>query len=435
MKALPEKKIIELADKGRDDVAKFLKQLIVIPSMSGQEAGVIEQLRVMMKMAGLARVRIDRLGNIIGTLGTGPRVLAFDAHVDTVEVGDLDAWEANPFEAVEKDEWILGRGAADQKGGMASMLLAARILKEIGVPKDMTIMFVGSIMEEDSDGLCWQYLVKEEKYKPSWVVLTEPTGLAVNHGQRGRVEIEVSTFGRSAHAAAPDQGTNAIYLMNPIVDAVRKLGRKLKDDKRLGKGTVAITDIRSREASLCAIPDRCTIHLDRRLTLGETAETALEEITCLPEVKAANAEVVIPDYSVPSYRGLVYTVQKYYPSWILEPAHILVKAAMQTSKTVVKKKAKLDTWNFSTNGVATMGMFGIPSIGFGPSEEKYAHSPEDRCPIDHLVKSAAFYALLPWVLNEMVDAGEKDQVPDFGSSGGAGGEEIARGESEAGEKE
>jgi len=393
--------IKHLAVNGRDDVARFLQELIVIPSMSAQEAEVVERIGVQMRSVGLNNIRIDRLGNIIGILGNGPKLLAFDAHVDTVDVGDLDAWEIKPFEAIERDGWIHGRGASDQKGGMASMLLAARIMNEVGIPDDMTIMMVGSVMEEDSDGLCWQYLVNEEKYTPDWVVITEPTNMRVNHGQRGRVEIDISTYGRSAHAAAPEQGTNAIYLMNPIVNAVRKLGKRIKEDEYLGKGSVAITDIDSRAPSLCAIPDLCVAHLDRRLTAGESDESALEEIRSLPEVRAANADVSIPDYSKPSHKGLIYQVKKYYPSWLVEPKHMLVQAALKTADAVLGEKPELGTWNFSTNGVATMGMFGIPTIGFGPSEEKYAHTPEDRCPIDHLVHSAAFYASIPWVIDSL----------------------------------
>jgi putative selenium metabolism hydrolase len=411
--------IREQAMNGREQAVGFLKELIAIPSMSCQEAEVVERTGVLMRSIGLRRMRVDRLGNIIATLGTGPRLLAFDAHLDTVDVGDLDAWEIKPFDAVEKDGFVLGRGAADQKGGMAALLLAAKIMREVGVPKSMTIMIVGSVMEEDSDGLCWQYIIDEEKYRPDWVVITEPTNLGVNHGQRGRVEIDISTFGRSAHAAAPDQGTNAIYLMSPIVGAVRKLASKLKTDEYLGKGTVAVTDIRSRAPSLCAVPDLCVAHLDRRLTAGETDTSALEEIRKLPEVRAANAEVTIPDYTRPSYKGLLYSVKKYYPSWVLDPGHVLVRAALKTAKSTLGKKPQLGTWNFSTNGVATMGLLNIPTVGFGPSEEQYAHSPEDRCPIDHLVQAAAFYTALPWVLDSMLPAAEEPSEKDAGAEGAA----------------
>jgi putative selenium metabolism hydrolase len=407
MTTVDSKQIRELALSGREQVAEFLKELIAIPSMSCQEAEVVERTGVLMRSIGLRKIRVDRLGNIIVTLGSGPRVLAFDAHLDTVDVGDLDAWEIKPFDAVEQDGFILGRGAADQKGGMAAMLLAAKIMMKVGIPKSMTIMLVGSVMEEDCDGLCWQYIVNEEKYRPDWVVITEPTNLNVNHGQRGRVEIDISTFGRSAHAAAPDQGTNAIYLMSPIVGAVRKLANKLKKDDYLGKATVAVTDIGSRAPSLCAVPDLCVAHLDRRLTAGETDTTALDEIRELPEVRAANADVAIPQYTKPSYKGLLYTVEKYYPSWVLDPEHVLVQAALQTAERTLGEKPELGTWNFSTNGVATMGLLDIPTVGFGPSEERYAHTPEDRCPVDHLVQAAAFYAALPWVLESMLPPAEE----------------------------
>lgn len=412
MSDIPVGKIAERATAGRDTVVRYLQELIAVPSMSTQEGEVIERIGVQMRQAGVKKIRVDRLGNIVGTLGSGPNVLAFDAHVDTVDVGDLDAWDNKPFEAVAKDGFVYGRGASDQKGGMAAMMLAAEIWRHTGLPEGMTVLLVGSIMEEDSDGLCWQYIVNEERYVPSWVVLTEPTNLAVNHGQRGRVEIEVTTLGRSAHAASPEQGTNAVYLMTPIINAVRKLGSKLRDDGYLGKGTVAVTEIVSRSPSLCAVPDMCRIHLDRRLTAGETDESAVGEIRSLPEVRAANAGVTIPDYSRPSYRGLHYMVKKYYPAWVMDREHVLVKAGLAAAETVLGAPPRLGTWNFSTNGVATMGMFGIPTIGFGPSEEKYAHTPDDRCSMDHLVTAASFYALLPWVLHGMMPAKERDTAAD-----------------------
>ena len=417
MPDMPTAKVMELAAEGRDDVVRYLRELIAVPSMSTQETEVVERVGVLMREVGIHQVRLDRLGNILGTLGSGSRILAFDAHVDTVDVGDLDAWETRPFEAAVKDSFVFGRGASDQKGGMAAMLLAASIWRRIGLPPGMTVLLVGSVMEEDSDGLCWQYIVNEERYIPSWVVLTEPTNLAVNHGQRGRVEIEITTLGRSAHAASPEQGTNAVYLMTPIINAVRKLGSKMVDDGYLGKGSVAVTEIVSRAPSLCAIPDLCRIHLDRRLTAGESDQTSLAEIQALPEVRAANAQVVIPDYSRPSHRGFHYMVKKYYPPWVLNREDVLVKAGLSAAESVLGAPARLGTWNFSTNGVATMGMFGIPTIGFGPSEEKYAHTPEDRCPIDHLVSAAAFYALLPWVLDGMspttvsANAGGTNHIP------------------------
>lgn len=411
MADIPVSKVMELATQGTDNVVRFLQELIAVPSMSGQEEEVVERVGVLMREVGIRQVRVDRLGNILGTLGSGSKVLAFDAHLDTVDVGDLDAWEIKPFEAAAKDGFVFGRGASDQKGGMAAMMLAASIWRTIGLPDGMTVLLVGSIMEEDSDGLCWQYLVNEERYVPTWIVLTEPTNLGVNHGQRGRVEIEISTFGRSAHAASPEQGTNAVYLMTPIINAIRKLGSKMKDDGYLGKGSVAVTQIVSRAPSLCAIPDLCRIHLDRRLTAGETDQTSLDQISALPEIRASNAEVSIPDYSKPSYKGLHYMVKKYYPSWVLDRTHTLVQAGLRAAESILGTPPRLGTWNFSTNGVATMGMFGIPTIGFGPSEEKYAHTPDDRCPVDHLVKAAAFYALLPWVLDSMIPPPSESSTP------------------------
>jgi len=111
-------------------------------------------------------------------------------------------------------------------------------------------------------------------------------------------------------------------------------------------------------------------------------------------------KVEILTYERPSYKGHVLPMEKYYPTWKLPENHDLVQAGADAFKSLFKRKPVIDFWTFSTNGVYTMGVAKIPTIGFGPSEEKYAHSTGDRCPVDHLVKAAAFYAALPRALRE-----------------------------------
>jgi putative selenium metabolism hydrolase len=273
------------------------------------------------------------------------------------------------------------------------MVYAGKLIKELSLDGDYTVYMVGSVQEEDCDGLPWLYILKEDGIRPDCVVITEPSRLGIYRGHRGRMEIEVHLRGKSCHASAPERGDNPIYKMSRLVREVEKLNTRLKDDPFLGKGTIAVTQIRSLSPSLCAVPGACSIHLDRRLTAGETKESAVAEVKALPG--AEGAEIEILTYDTPSYTGLRYPMEKYYPTWVLAESDPLTKAAVSTYRALWNREPVVDKWTFSTNGVASMGLMGVPTIGFGPGEEDVAHSVVERVPIRHLVEAAQFYAAFP----------------------------------------
>jgi putative selenium metabolism hydrolase len=380
------------------DMVGFLRDLIAIPAESSHEGPVIQRIRREMEKVGFDEIRIDPMGNILGRIGSGKTVIMMDSHTDTVGVGDPKEWAWDPYQGKVEDGYVYGRGAGDQRAGMASMVYAAKIIKDLGLSGDYTLWMVGSVQEEDCDGLAWVYILKEDGIRPDCVVVTEPTGLRIYRGQRGRMEIEVHLRGRSCHASAPERGDNPIYKMSRLVEEVEKLNTRLRDDAFLGKGTIAVTEIRSLSPSLCAVPGACSIHLDRRLTAGETKESVVAEVKALPG--AEDAEVEILNYDTPSYTGLRYPMEKYYPTWVLDEAHPLTRAAIATYETLWKKAPIVDKWTFSTNGVGSMGVMGVPTIGFGPGEEDVAHSVVERVPIRHLVEAAQFYAAFPLIFSE-----------------------------------
>ena len=384
--------ILKLAESLETDVTNFLRDIVAIPSMSSQEGAVIERIKQEMERIGFDEIRVDGLGNLLGRIGSGPRVVAIDGHIDTVDVGNPDLWEVDPFKGDLRDGLIYGRGTSDQKGGIASAIYAGKILKKIGMPDKVTLWITCTVQEEDCDGLCWDYLVRKENFRPDCVLLTEPTNLNIYRGQRGRMEIKVQTSGISCHGSAPERGVNAIYKMAPIIQEIEQLNTRLKENPFLGKGTVTISDIRSTSPSLCAVADSCTIHLDRRLTKGETIETALEEIRNLPSFQKADAKVWVNEYRQPSYKGTVFPMQSYFPSWVLDEDHPFLKTAVQSYRNLFDKEPLVDKWTFSTNGVASMGLHGIPTFGFGPGMEEQAHAPNEYTPVEHLVKAMAFYA-------------------------------------------
>jgi len=384
------KKINELSEKYRNYTAENLSKLVKIKSLSTQEKDVQLELKHQMEEAGFDKVWIDGLGNVIGKIGNGKKILAIDGHMDTVDMGNMDNWDFNPLSGEIKDGFVHGRGTVDQEGGPAAFVTSGRILKELGFDKDLTIYFVGSVMEEDCDGLCWKFIVEEDKIKPDFVISTEPTNLNIYRGHRGRMEIHVHFYGVSSHGSAPERGKNAIYMASRTALEIEKLNERLKFDEFLGKGSVTISEIISRTPSLCAVSDYARIHLDRRLTWGETKESAVAEIQEL--IKGMNAKVEVLDYKEKAYTGLEYGMEKYYPTWKMPEDHEVVQTGVRSYKNLYGKAPLIDKWTFSTNGIMTCGTYGIPTIGFGPGNEVLAHAPNEKVAIQDLVVASAFYA-------------------------------------------
>jgi len=399
--------IKKAAEGCKADMTKFLRDLIRIPGESCGEKEVAARIVEEMKKVGFDEAGIDKMGNVIGYMGHGKTLIAFDGHIDTVGIGNKANWKFDPYEGYETETEIGGRGASDQLGGPVAAVYGAKIMKDLGLLNDKyRVMVSGTVQEEDCDGLCWEYIIKEEKIKPEFVVITEPTNGNINRGQRGRMEIRVEVKGISCHGSAPERGDNAIYKMGEILAEVKALNKKLKNDKFLGKGTLAVSQIYFSSPSRCAVADMCAISIDRRLTLGETYKSALAEIAALPTVKKYKAKVTMYKYDLASYTGVVYPIDCFFPTWVI-PEESKPTRAMVKAYEGMFGKPKVDKWTFSTNGVSIMGRNKIPCIGFGPGREDQAHAPNEKTWKADLVRCAAVYAALPSVYT----GGELEKEP------------------------
>lgn len=429
-------KIKEVSQNYLPDMTKFLRDLVAIPGESCGEEGHINRIAEEMEKVGFDKVVIDPQGNVLGYMGTGEKIIGFDAHIDTVGIGNINNWKFDPYEGFEDDEEIGGRGTSDQLGGIVSAVYGAKIMKDLGMLNDKyQVLVTGTVQEEDCDGLCWEYIIKEDKVRPEFVVSTEPTDGGIYRGQRGRMEIRIDVKGVSCHGSAPERGDNAIYKMADILQDVRSLNEndaedgteikglvKMLDEKYntdwkearfLGRGTVTTSEIFFTSPSRCAVADSCSVSLDRRMTFGETWESCLEEIRQLPNVKKYGDDVVVSmyQYDRPSYKGLVYPIECYFPTWAIPEDHDVTKALEEaytnmygttrsgSSDADEMRKARplTDKWTFSTNGVSIMGRNGIPCIGFGPGAEAQAHAPNEKTYKEDLVKCAAVYAAIPTI--------------------------------------
>ena len=193
-------KIQKAAEGYGKDMTAFLRAIVANPGESSDEKAHVETIAAEMKKLDFDEVVIDPEGNVIGYMGTGSRIIAYDAHIDTVGIGLKSNWEFDPYDGYENDTEIGGRGTSDQLGGIVSAVYGARIMKDLDlIPDDVKIMVVGSVQEEDCDGLCWQYIIREDKVRPEFVVSTEPTDGGIYRGHRGRMEIRIDVKGVSCH--------------------------------------------------------------------------------------------------------------------------------------------------------------------------------------------------------------------------------------------
>jgi putative selenium metabolism hydrolase len=404
---MDSKAILEKAKSYRDFTAQNLSELIRVPGFSGKEKDRVKLLKKLCKKAGMKNIHTDGLGSLLGRVGTGKKVLVFDAHIDTVGVGDLSQWHTPPHSGLIKDGLVYGRGASDQLGGAASMITAARILKEAAYAGDYTIWFAFTVLEEDCDGLCWKHLIEEDGFKLDFAVSTEPTSCRLYRGHRGRMEIMINIKGVSCHGSAPERGESAAYKAARAALALESLNAQLKADDEgfLGKGTIVVSQIRVHGPSQCAVPDQAMIYCDRRLTWGEDDKLAIAQVEKTLEAAGIDKfEVRMPEYSRIAYTDEFYQQELYFPTWKIPADHPLVLSGVDAYQGLYGAAPTIDKWTFSTNCVAICGRYKIPCIGFGPGDESQAHAPNEINRVDDLEKASAFYAALPYALEKRVPA-------------------------------
>lgn len=395
-----------LAEAVREDVIAFAQKLIQTPSISGEE-GVLAQLCVdKMLELGYDEAFIDEIGNIVGIIkGSGGGLnIMYNSHMDHVDPGNEANWQYPPYGAVIDQGYIHGRAASDVKGGMAAQIYAGALLKKAGIPLKGDFIYTGVVQEEPAEMFGMKYLCDHtlpgRGVQFDLMVSSEATSMNLFLGHRGRVELEVVTKGRTSHGSAPWRGINAVYEMMPVIEEVQKLAETLPEHEFLGKATLALTIINCSPGRLSIIPDLCTVSLDRRLVPGESAEHAVGQIQEIidrvkkhkPEFKA---EVGVRKVVETSYKGYSQECEKYMNPWVIEKDHPFVVQAVAALQAVDQNPG-FGKWDFGTDASYVTGVLNIPTIGYSPMEEQYAHTPYDRVNIDYLIQSVAGNAAIAY---------------------------------------
>ncbi len=385
---------------GLPGVARLAQELVRTPSLPGKEGRVAALLAETMRECGFHRVWTDRAGNVVGHFegrADGPTLL-FDGHMDTVDVGDPHAWQHDPFGGEVEDGVLYGRGAADMKGSLAAMIYGVKLLADEGARLNGNLVVAFVVQEEPCEGVAVQHLIEDEGLDPRFVVLGEPTSLGLYLGQRGRVELKVSTYGKAGHAALPHEAVNAISAAARLIFGIELLGLQLHTDPQMGAGSIAVTQIRSNAGSLNSIPDLCELIIDRRLTLGETEARAVAELQSIINRERIKADVSTLTYDIVTYTGYARSGRKYFAPWLVSEDDPFVRKAARGLERVLGARPRMGIWPFSTDGAYTMGTCGIPTIGFGPGDEKLAHTADEHIRISDIALAAAGYAQLAYEL-------------------------------------
>lgn len=370
------------------ELVEFTQNLVRIKSLSGQEEGVIKFIEKKMIALGYDEVTIDSMGNVVGKIGNGEKVIMLDSHVDTVEVKDEEKWNIPPFNGDIVDGRLHGRGSVDMKSGAAASIYAGSIAKKLGYISGKAIYVSCSVLEEDCDGENLKHLFKELDLRPNYVVICEPSNNKITLGHKGKAQISIKTHGVSAHGSAPEKGINAIYEMAEIIQRVNTTNLELMEKDGF-RGTLVMSRISSVSASLNAVPSECEVYLDRRLMPGETEDDIKQEMEQL--IKGKNAIWEVGTLHRKSWTGMEIKYEPLHLAWKIDLSHDLTKACIAAyQENFGNEPTEYDFWDFSTNAVTPVSM-GIPTIGFGPGEYKLAHMRDENCKVNQIIDACSFY--------------------------------------------
>ena len=384
------------------DVVELTRRLVACPSHA--EVGEREAAQVAveaMAALGYEDVGIDELGNATGVIrGQGDDWVVFDGHLDTVGVGDPEAWLSDPFKATKLGARLHGRGTADMKGAIAAMIAGIARLRDD--PPACNIVVSASVAEELVEGYALGRVL--DRYPAKAVVIGEATGLRIARAQRGRAEILIQTRGIPAHSSTPQLGVNAVKAMAAVITGLSAL--ELPEDDLLGPAVLEVTDVMSHPyPGLSVIPERCDATFDRRLLVGETEESVLAEIeAALDRIKEgypqlqAQESIAVDRFT--SWTGAEVVAPNFAPAWRMADDAPIVQAAAGALEAVGLEPV-LSHYAFCTNGSESAGRRGIPTIGFGPGDEAQAHTIDESVEIEELYRAADGYAALARELSKL----------------------------------
>jgi putative selenium metabolism hydrolase len=345
------------------DLTGFLRDIVNIKSLSGEEAEVAVRIRRECEELGYDEVFMSR-GNVCAKRGSGSTVILYDAHMDVVEPGQ--GWRGEPFQARIEDGYMIGRGACDDKGSLAAVVYGGAAAPVDGV----TLYVLSSVREEVAEGNGLKLFLEDTGIRPDYAVIAEPSSLRLAKGNRGRLGLRIDMPGIAAHASDPEAGRNAVYQACPVIEKIDKYNASLEED------SVAVTKVETSNTNINIIPERCSIYCDYRSAPGREEADIVDAISELAD------------------DGTVEVITPYYKPWLMDSELGIVRAGVRCLKDHLQKE-EIIVWDFCTNGSYTAGDLGIPTVGFGPGSESEAHSAEEKIKLSDVEAAMDFFREFP----------------------------------------
>jgi putative selenium metabolism hydrolase len=400
------KKVEETVESRKQEIITFLQEAVRIPSVSCSEGRVVDFLRERLVGLGFDESKVDEMGNVYGILrgkkGDQGKTLLYNGHVDHVPPGDME----EPYSAKIVDgrrfgvegEVIYGRGTADMKAGIVSMIMGAVIAKEIVGDLSENVTITGVVMEDVTPGHPGpKFLMQNDKLHADAVIITESTNLNLNVGHRGSSLIVITFSGRSCHASQPSRGTNALYHAAKFVSKFESLSKSFPSHAVLGHPTAAITELKVYPGALNVIPDRCDVFIDYRYTPEYEPKNLVKEIENLiahlkSEDKSVLAEVSVLKKHLKSHTGFEFDIDSINLPFYTNPDESIVKIGAD-ALNAINRRSEIGTWIFGTDG-AYFANLGIPTIGIGPGEERFAHTLKEHVKVTDLLQATKIYTTI-----------------------------------------
>jgi succinyl-diaminopimelate desuccinylase len=374
--------LLSTPDLSFDAAIGFASDLIRIPSPSGSEGEVAARVMREMITLGFRDVRSDEVGNVIGVVpgrGDAPPVM-LSSHLDVVDIGDPDGWEHPPFDGVIAGGFLHGRGAMDIKGPLALQTYAAA--RFVAEPASGDIIVAHTVLEERG-GWGMAHLMATGELRPAAVIIGESTDGDICIGHRGRAEMIVEIHGTAGHASAPDRAANPLRALPAILDALERFASQLDTDPVLGAATAAVTAVYTSPRSRNVIPDCAQLVIDWRVLPGMLPGAALEFLrervpghaTVPPGLRL---DVRFEAEQQHAWTGVSAERRLFTPGFLLPAGHPVVTAAAAAVADATGREPAIRPWTFATDGGHSCGVHGIPTIGFAPGQERFAHTNRER---------------------------------------------------------
>lgn len=399
-----EMEVLDAVSGLKDDLVNLAAKLIKVPTVNppGEHyeefaelmARELEKVGLSVDLIKVPRDELERYGVnlprviVVGTLKSeAAKTLVFNGHYDVVPPGS--GWELDPFQPVIRDGKIYGRGGADMKGAMASMVMAVKALIEKGVKLKGNLVFVATPDEETGGYLGSGYLVRKKSVKGDACVIGEPTEPdKLDIAEKGALWVELITYGRAAHGSMPHLGINAVEKMAKVVVALESLKKRFAERKskapfpdEVKYVTMNIGGVIQGGTKINVVPDKCLCTLDIRVIPEETIESVEKTLTeFLEELKSDD----------PNLKLEVRVVDRIDPAYTAETEEIAetVKSAISS---VLNRSPRLG----ALTGFTDMRWFKevMPTVLYGPGSMSQAHVPNEYVSVDSLLTAAKVYAL------------------------------------------